>query len=175
MLSLSGAATGRSLAAGTHIYCGDCHNADDSRSAGGTQASGAHGSTWPHILERRYVTETPPATPGGSAPGVAYQSGVAGTAAICNKCHDVDNSILQGQSFGDHDKHVVGADTPCATCHDAHGINGGTLTDNLRLVNFDTRIVGPNSAGILRFESTGTFSGRCSLRCHNKNHNNASY
>jgi len=175
MLTLGGAATGRSLAVGTYIYCGDCHNSDEARSAGGSQAAGAHGSMWPHILERRYATEPPPATPGGSSAGVAYQSGVSGTAALCVKCHDVDGSILEDRSFGEHNKHVAGERTPCATCHDSHGINGGTAANNRSLVNFDTAIVGPSSSGILRFESTGTFSGRCYLRCHGMNHNPESY
>jgi nitrate/TMAO reductase-like tetraheme cytochrome c subunit len=175
MLTLGGSATGRSLAVGTHIYCGDCHNSDETRSAGGSRAAGVHGSNWPHILERRYAMEPPPAAPGGSTAGVAYQSGVAGTAAICVKCHDVDGSILQDRSFGEHQKHVSGERTACATCHDSHGIEGGTAANNRSLLNFDTAIVGPSSSGILRFESTGTFSGRCYLRCHGTNHNPESY
>ena len=175
MLTLGGAATGRSLAVGTFIYCGDCHNSDETRSAGGSGAAGAHGSTWPHILERRYATEPPPAVPGGSTAGVAYQSGVVGTAALCTKCHDVDGSVLQDRSFEEHQKHVAGEGAACATCHDSHGIDGGTAANNRSLVNFDTAIVGPSSSGILRFESTGAFSGRCYLRCHGRNHDPESY
>ena len=174
MLTLGGAG-GRSLAVGTYIYCGDCHNSNETRSSGGARPAGVHGSTWPHILERRYAFEPPPASPGGSTTGVTYQSGVAGTAALCAKCHNVDASILLDQSFADHRKHVLEKDTACATCHDAHGINGGTNANNKSLVNFDTRIVGPSSSNILRFESTGPFSGRCYLRCHGKNHNPLSY
>jgi len=51
----------------------------------------------------------------------------------------------------------------------------GNSTNNSKLINFDTSVVSPSSSGILRFESTGTFSGRCYLRCHNNNHNPRSY
>lgn len=174
MLTLTGA-QGRSLAPGTFIYCGDCHNNDQARNSGGNQASGVHGSTWQHILERRYEFEPPPATSGGSTSGVAYQSGISGTAGLCSKCHDVDNSILQDRSFKEHNKHVRGASASCATCHAPHGVQGGSVTNNSILINFDTAIVGPSSSGILRFERTGTFAGRCYLTCHGKNHNPESY
>ncbi len=174
MLTLTGA-QGRSLAPGTFIYCGDCHNNDQARNSGGNQASGVHGSVWPHLLERRYELEPPPATAGGSTPGVAYQPGIPGTAGLCHKCHDVDNSILQNRSFKEHDKHVRGVNASCATCHGPHGVQGGTPTNNSRLINFDTAIVGPSSSGVLRFESTGLFTGRCYLTCHGQNHNPENY
>ena len=174
MLKLNGA-PGSSLAAGTYIYCGDCHNNDQARNSGGTQASGVHGSTWPHNLERRNESEPPPAVRGGNTPGVTYQAGLNGTYALCYKCHDVDNSILQDRSFKEHDKHIRGERSACNTCHDPHGINGGSPTNNGSLINFDTTIVGPSSSGALRFESTGMFSGRCYLTCHGRNHNPESY
>jgi len=87
----------------------------------------------------------------------------------------VDGSILEDRSFREHQKHVSGERTACATCHDPHGISDGTAMNNRSLVNFDTTIVGPSSSGVLRFEATGSFSGRCYLRCHGKNHNPLSY
>lgn len=71
--------------------------------------------------------------------------------------------------------HVRGADISCSTCHDAHGIQGGNTANNFSLVNFDRAIVGPSSGGALRFERTGTFSGRCYLICHGVDHNPRSY
>ncbi|MBI4890652.1 MAG: hypothetical protein HY821_08495 [Acidobacteria bacterium] len=174
MLTIGGG-TGRSLAAGTYIYCGDCHNNDQARNSGGAEASGAHGSAWPHLLERRYDLEPPPATAGGSTAGVAYTAGISGSAALCYKCHDLDSSILQDRSFKEHNKHISGERTSCSTCHDAHGIDGGNATNNFSMVNFDRTIVGPSSSGILRFERTGTFAGRCYLTCHGQNHNPISY
>jgi hypothetical protein len=66
---------------------------------------------------------------------------------------------------------------PCNTCHDPHGISitQGNSTNNSKLINFNTSVVSPNSAGLLRYESTGTFSGRCYLSCHGMNHNPCTY
>ena len=174
MLKLTGA-PGRSLAGGTYIYCGDCHNNDQARNAGGTQASGVHGSNWPHILERRYETEVPPAQPGDDSPGVNYQPGLNGTYALCDKCHDIANSILMNRSFKLHKKHIQGEDTACSTCHDPHGINGGSVTNNHALINFDLAIVGPSKSGRLLYERTGMFRGRCYLTCHGENHDPERY
>jgi hypothetical protein len=51
----------------------------------------------------------------------------------------------------------------------------GNTTNNSKLINLGTWVVSPNSNGILRFESTGTFRGRCFLRCHGENHEPKSY
>lgn len=174
MLTFSGA-SGRSLGSGTYIYCTDCHSSNQAQVSGGTGPNGPHGSTWDHLLERRYAVEIPPATPGNSTSGVTYIAGVSGTYALCYKCHDIDNSILQDRSFTKHVRHIESANASCSTCHDPHGINGGNTTNNFSSVNFDTRIVGPSTGGILRFERTGTFTGRCYLRCHGNNHNPRSY
>lgn len=174
MLRLNGA-QGRSMTAGTYIYCGDCHNSNQAKNSGGSQASGVHGSTWPHILERRNESEPPPATRGGSSAGVTYQAGISGTYALCYKCHDIDGQILGNTSFREHNKHIVSERTACNTCHDPHGVNGGTAINNPSLINFDTIVVGPSSSGVLRFDRTGTFRGRCYLTCHGVNHNPYSY
>lgn len=164
--------TGRSLGPGTYVYCGDCHNNDDARGAGGAGPNGPHGSNNPHLLERRYEVETPPRN------GVTYTGGTTGTYALCDKCHDITNSILQNRSFtsgSGHSMHIVSERTACSTCHAAHGIQGGSTTNNKSLVNFDTAIVTPSSSGRLLYESTGTFHGRCYLTCHGQNHNPESY
>ena len=174
MLNLDGSA-GRSLGTGTYVYCTDCHSSNQARKSNGTGPNGPHGSTWNHLLERRYDLEVPPATPGSNAPGVAYVSGINGTAGVCYKCHDIDNSIINNDSFGKHNRHIIGEPSSCSTCHDPHGIHGGTATNNYNLVNFDLAIVGPSSGGLLRYERTGTFAGRCYLRCHGNSHNPRSY
>ena len=166
--------SGRSLGSG-YIYCTDCHNNPQARTDGGTQAAGVHGSSYAHILERRYDYEQPPAAPGGNTAGVSYQAGLTGSYALCYKCHDLDGSILQDRSFRQHNKHISGERTSCGTCHDAHGIGGSVSGSAARLVNFDARIVGPSSSGALRFERTGANQGRCYLTCHGKNHNPISY
>lgn len=174
MLNLDGS-PGRSLGSGTSIYCTDCHSNDQARKSLGSGPNGPHGSTWNHLLERRYDLEVPPAVPGDNAPGVTYVSGINGTAGVCYKCHDIDNSIIQDQSFGKHHRHIIGEPTSCSTCHDPHGIHGGNATNNYNLVNFDVSIVGPNRNGELRFVRTGTFQGECYLNCHGTSHNPKSY
>jgi nitrate/TMAO reductase-like tetraheme cytochrome c subunit len=95
--------------------------------------------------------------------------------ALCYKCHN-RNSILADTSFREHNKHISGERAPCNVCHDPHGISAtqGNLTNNSRLINFNTSVVSPSN-GQLRFESTGTFRGRCYLTCHGKNHSPESY
>jgi predicted CXXCH cytochrome family protein len=175
MLDLSGSPTGRSVqGAGLYLYCTDCHNNDAARVAGGPGPNGPHGSAYEHLLERRYAFEPPPAVPGGASPGVSYVPGVTGTYALCYKCHDIDNSILRDVTFK-HAEHVINDSASCATCHAPHGIQGGSSTNNLALVNFDTKVVGPSSGGVLYFQSTGINHGSCFLTCHGKDHTGLSY
>lgn len=174
MVNLNGSAGG-SLAVGTYIYCTDCHSNNQARKSQGSGPNGPHGSDRIHLLERRYDLEPPPAAPGGNTGGVPYVSGVNGSAGICYKCHDIDNSTLRDASFREHDKHVRGEDASCATCHEPHGVQGGNTVNNHSLIDFDLSVVGPSSSGQLRFERTGTFSGRCYLTCHGQNHNPESY
>lgn len=160
------------LTTGSTITCLDCHNNDDGPDAGRSGPNGPHGSNYEPILERQYLTQDP-----------TLES--ASAYALCYKCHD-RNSILGDQSFREHKKHISekggkgGMDnlnTPCNVCHDPHGISAiqGNSSNNSKLINFDISVVSPSSSGILRYESTGTFSGRCYLSCHGKNHNPKSY
>lgn len=169
MLNLDGS-TGRSLGPGTYIYCTDCHANNQARKSHGTGPNGPHGSIWPHILERRYDLEPLPATPGGVSPGVPYQPGINGSYAMCNKCHDIANSILQNRSFRRHSKHILEEGASCSTCHDPHGIQGGNSTNNPSLINFDISIVGPSPrTGTVRFSKMGRMD-RCYLTCHGRSH-----
>lgn len=146
------------------MKCSDCHNNNAGPNAGGTGPKGPHGSTWPALLERRYVT-TDRTTESASA----Y--------ALCYKCHNRNSFLQDGGAFRDHKKHVVDERTPCNVCHDPHGVSGtqGNATNNSKLINFDTSIVTPNSAGLLKFVSTGPNRGSCYLRCHGSNHNPFNY
>lgn len=164
---------GRTLSSTSLIYCSDCHNSDTGRNLGtGTAAKGTHGSNIVHLLERTYSYNTPPQTPGDKFTEVNYS---VGAYALCNKCHDIDNSIVRDDSFEEHKKHIDGEGSSCSVCHDAHGINGGTGVNNKFLINFDLSIVGPDSQGRLRYESTGFRQGRCYLTCHGKNHDPKDY
>jgi len=143
------------------MYCVDCHNNDTGSNAGGAGPRGPHGSNYRRILERRLDPD------GSTESAAAY--------ALCYKCHS-RTSILGNQSFGRHNLHVAGERASCMTCHDPHGVNGaqGNATNNAHLINFDTSVVTPLN-GVLRYEDTGAFHGRCYLVCHGRSHNGLSY
>lgn len=179
MLDLNGNATGRSLqGAGLYLYCTDCHNNDSARISGGTGPNGPHGSSYSHLLERRYDYDIVPATPGAVTTGPVYSSGVTGPYAICDKCHDLDNALLSQSSSADtvfkkHYEHVVTDGTSCSTCHGSHGVQGGTTTNNTHLMDFDTSIVGPDPVtGRLYID---TSARACYLTCHGVAHSPQTY
>lgn len=146
------------------MKCSDCHNNNAGPGAGGTGPKGPHGSTWTSLLERNYVTidRTPES---------------ASNYALCYKCHNRTTLLSENHPFKDHGKHITEYRTPCNVCHDPHGISAtqGNSTNNSKLINFDTSVVTPNSAGLLKFVSTGTNRGSCYLRCHGENHNPETY
>jgi predicted CXXCH cytochrome family protein len=157
----------RVLSASSYIYCTDCHNNDTGRNLGTfTGPEGPHGSNIPHLLERADALEPPTATPGAPAPGVTYS---ASEYALCDKCHDVEGSILQNQSFSQHRLHVRQQNAACSTCHDPHASQAPML------INFDRSIVAPSSSGRLSYQRTGFRSGTCYLTCHGHDHNPATY
>jgi mono/diheme cytochrome c family protein len=138
------------------IYCTDCH-----ASNGAGSPAGPHGSIYPSILKYRYDKAD------NTAESLtAYE--------LCYNCHN-RTSILDDDSFGEHDKHIRDIGAPCNTCHDPHGISNaqGNETNNSHLINFDLSIVSPTGSGNLRFVDTGTNSGYCLLRCHGVPHSPA--
>jgi predicted CXXCH cytochrome family protein len=157
----------RPLSSGSQIYCTDCHNSDTGRNLGTSSSlpSGPHGSNLAHLLERASVMEPAPATP-GSGSGISY---TLTNNALCDKCHDVTNSVLADRSFRRHRLHVVSQRAACSTCHDPHA------SQSPMLVNFDLSVVAPNSRGVLQFTRTSPGHGTCSLRCHGADHSNDSY
>jgi len=159
--------SGRSLSGASQIYCSDCHNNDTGRNLGaaGTGPAGPHGSNLPHLLERSNALEPAPAVPGGGS-GIAY---TLSNYALCDKCHDVQNSVMADRSFSRHNLHVQGKGTACSTCHDPHA------SSSPMLVNFDRSVVSRNSNGVLQFTRTSPGHGTCSLRCHGEEHSDRSY
>jgi predicted CXXCH cytochrome family protein len=135
------------------IYCTDCHGSD-----GNGSPAGPHGSVYQSQLKYQYQTADNTVESAS-----AYE--------LCYSCHS-RTSILNDESFDDHDKHIRDLRTPCNACHDPHGISHtqGNSTNNAHLINFDVNIVSPMMNGAFRYESTGLFSGRCYLRCHGRNH-----
>jgi predicted CXXCH cytochrome family protein len=159
--------SGRTLSPGSQIYCNDCHNNDTGRNLGSsdTGPTGPHGSNLPHLLERANALEPAPASP-GTGSGLTY---TLSNYALCDKCHDVQNSVMQDRSFSRHSSHVSRHSAACSTCHDPHGSSAPML------VNFDRSVVAPNSNGVLQFTRTSPGHGTCSLQCHGANHNNRTY
>jgi predicted CXXCH cytochrome family protein len=143
----------------SQILCTDCHASDTGRGAGGSGARGPHGSIYPSLLERRYLTTD--RTPEGPE---AY--------ALCYKCHDRDVLLSERSDFPAHRRHVVDQAAPCSACHDAHGVSAeaGNALNNAHLVAFDTGIVQPAPSGVLRYEATGPRHGSCTLTCHGATH-----
>ncbi|HLK33753.1 MAG TPA: cytochrome c3 family protein [Terriglobales bacterium] len=158
---------GRLLSPVAYVYCTDCHNSDTGRNLGsGVGAEGPHGSNIAHILERQNMLEPPPATPGVASAGVPFS---VSSYALCDKCHDVQNSILRDVSFKKHSEHVQQAGAACSTCHDPHG------SPSPMLINFDRSIVGPASNGVLQYTRTGLGHGTCTLTCHGQEHKALAY
>lgn len=143
--------------------CTDCHGSDVGANAGGAGPNGLHGSRFAPNLVAEYRTQD-------------YTTESAQAYALCYKCHDRAN-ILNDRSFKEHRKHIVEERTPCAACHDAHGISSlaGSPTGNTNLINFATSMVTPNRNGRLQFVDTGVFSGQCFLSCHGENHSGERY
>jgi predicted CXXCH cytochrome family protein len=170
MLNLDGSTPGRSI--GVRILCTDCHNSDDNREFGGRGPNGPHGSTFSHILERRYefsqtslpghlitnLFQSPNTSAAGAANGGPY--------ALCAKCHDLTR-VLNNTSFSEHARHIKQDGFSCSVCHTAHGMGQGGTDSGTRLVNFDANVVAPNGANPIRYSRA---SNSCSLVCHGVAH-----
>ena len=142
------------LKATSLIYCSDCHSTDRSDNPG-TSLRGPHGSKWEPILVRRLETSD-------------HSAESSSSYALCYGCHS-RSSILGNESFPSHNVHIVDEKTACTTCHDPHGV-----PRNEHLINFNTEYVKPFN-GTLQFRDLGRFSGSCSLRCHEVDHDETTY
>jgi predicted CXXCH cytochrome family protein len=149
----------------SEMSCTDCHNNEQGPGAGGTGPRGPHGSAFVPLLERNLQLND-------------FSAESAAIYALCYKCHSRD-SILADQSFNatgslgqpaGHRFHIVDRQTACTTCHDSHGVQNAP-----RLINFNTTYVTASSTGLLQYTSTGPGSGTCTLTCHGKDHNAATY
>jgi predicted CXXCH cytochrome family protein len=162
----------QNLGISSFIYCTDCHS--DEVDAGNVLMSrGPHGSPYPPILRRQYLT-----TMGGAPES-------RGSYALCYRCHERDNGfngILNDASFkknssnfGGHSGHLnstgplqTPVNAPCSVCHDPHGIQDNMVTgSHTHLINFDSTYVrGPGGVGVPIYTDKGGHSGSCTLRCH---------
>ncbi len=161
MLNIDGVTsnTSRPLTTTSQLYCSDCHNNDQARLFGGTGPNGPHGSINTHILGLGLYQE--PAGGGSGNTSAGY--------ALCNKCHNLTNIF----NLPPHDPHKS---CGCTTCHDPHGVIGGTSGANRAMINFDTAIV---SAGTTYFgyfyNGSGSGQKGCYLRCHGESHGPYTY
>lgn len=129
------------LSTNSTIDCSDCHGNDDRFGP-----KGPHGSNYEHILKANYRMDS-----GIESPS-AYE--------LCYECHN-RNSILNDESFKAHKRHVLYANASCYACHTPHG--SGNYEN---LINFDTRIVLPNSIGQLGYMKIMSGKPHCYLKCH---------
>ncbi len=169
MMNLNDSLPGHGRDMGTQILCTDCHNSDDNREFGGAGPNGPHGSKWTHILERRYEFSQAP------APGQLIENlfpnpdlSVNGPYALCAKCHDLPNQIMQNTSWNRHSSHIDAGFT-CSTCHTAHGVGAASGTiGGERLIDFDVNVVAPNGSLPISYNRA---SNTCVMVCHRVAHN----
>jgi hypothetical protein len=170
----------RVIVASSSILCTDCHNSDDNRefSVSGGGPNGPHGSIFPHILERNYLSSQT-LTAGQAittnlfpAPDLTAN----GPYGLCQKCHDLSKVVSDtGGTFSKHSLHVVTVGASCSVCHTAHGM--GSVVAGIsgdRLVNFDTNVVAQNGSNAITYSHMpmrALNNDSCTLQCHGYNHN----
>lgn len=161
MLNLDGVTsnTSRPLTTSSMIYCTDCHNNNQARSSNGTGPNGPHGSTFPHLLQLNLFQEP---VGGGSSSSTTM-------AAMCNKCHNLTTLL----NIRPHDEHKTYS---CSSCHDPHGVIGGSVGTNRGMINLDTAVASKGTTYFGYFYR-GLTSGQrgCYLTCHGKSHNPYTY
>jgi len=151
--------TSRPLTKTSLLFCTDCHNNDQAWSSGGTGPNGPHGSIYPHLLQ---LNQGQDAVGGGGGGG--------NTANLCAKCHNL--TTVRGESpHGDHNG------VACTTCHDPHGVIGGSPGANWAMQNWDTQIAlatntTPSYWGFFYIASNNR---GCYTNCHGDNHNGRRY
>ena len=171
MWDLSGTIQKRGMS--NRIFCTDCHNSNLNREFGGTGPNGPHGSSFNHILERRYeMSQVAAGTFPSGGPGSLVTNidknpptdpGSNGPYSLCAKCHSLSN-VLSDVSFVYHKRHVADDGFSCSVCHSAHGTPAGGTGVGKRLINFDRNVVAPNNGVV-------AYSGNtCTLRCHMIDH-----
>lgn len=165
MLNIDGTNnTSRPLGPTTQIYCTDCHTNDQARASKGSGPNGPHGSTHSHLLQMNLYQE-----PAGGASG---GSNVSTNYTMCYKCHTTPPG-------GIHSTHLdEGA--ACTTCHDPHGVIGGSSSNTRALMNLDTSVNTPSGGYLGYYPGTTTSpstpnQGGCYLRCHGESHTNRHY
>lgn len=147
------------------VYCSDCHTSDTGKKVLGAGPDGTHGSNSGPLLAAKYETAD-------------FTSESSTNYALCYMCHDRNAVLSENGPFKGHRKHVVEKRTPCAACHDGHGISSsqGTASGNSHLINFATSMVFADPVtGKLEYKDLGSSSGQCFLKCHGVAHSPKKY
>ena len=163
MLNINGTTnnTSRPLTTSSQIYCTDCHNNDQARGWAGTGPNGPHASTYPHLLQFNLFQDALGNGGGGGGGTTA--------AALCNKCHNL-TTIRNESPHGDH------TNVGCTTCHDPHGVIGGTPGANRAMMNFDTGVAAKATTYFGYFYiGAGNGQKGCYTTCHGENHGPHTY
>ncbi|WP_242132124.1 cytochrome c3 family protein [Aestuariivivens marinum] len=135
--------------ANSKIYCSSCHASD-----GKNAPAGPHGSIYPRILKANYNTEITPQL------GKSWPSLIQANFTLCFECHEI-NSVtnIHTQISEGHFMETIG----CNACHDPHGYEGGTLSENAYGINFDQSVIQPNP---INGRMIDLDQKKCFMTCH---------
>ncbi len=138
--------------ASSKIYCSSCHASD-----GKNSSSGPHGSIYPRILKANYNMDKTPLL------GKNWPSLIQSNFALCFECHAISTvTDIHTKISGGHFMETIG----CNTCHDPHGYEGGSLSENAYGVNFDKNVIQPNP---LNGRMIDLDQKKCFMTCHDPN------
>ncbi|WP_242084866.1 cytochrome c3 family protein [Aestuariivivens sediminis] len=131
------------------LYCSSCHSGNGEESI-----SGPHGSIFPSILKANYNMDKTPQL------GKSWSLLMQGNFTLCFECHEV-NSVtnIHIQISEGHFMETIG----CNTCHDPHGYEGGTLSENAYGINFDRSVIQPNP---INGRLIDLDQKKCFMTCH---------
>ena len=133
----------------SRIFCSSCHGSD-----GQNAPAGPHGSFYPRILKANYnLDETPQM-------GSNWPFQMVNEFALCFECHDVSAvTNIHTDMSGGHFMETIG----CNACHDPHGYEGGTYSENRYGINFDRNVIQPNP---LNGKMIDLDQKKCFMSCH---------
>ena len=140
------------LSAASQVYCSSCHASD-----GENAPAGPHGSIYQRILKANYNMDKTPQL------GKSWPSLIQSNFALCFDCHEVNTvTTIHTEISNGHFMETIG----CNACHDPHGYEGGNLSENGYLVNFDQTVIQPNP---VNGRMINLDEKKCFMTCHDPN------
>ena len=135
--------------ANSKIYCSSCHASD-----GQNAPAGPHGSNYPRILKANYNIDKTPQL------GKSWPSLIQSNFTLCFECHNInDVTNIHLEISEGHFMETIG----CNACHDPHGYEGGTLSENAYGINFDQSVIQPHP---LNGRMIDLDAKKCFMTCH---------